>query len=153
MEEELSHFFGNYEPALKLLTMPRDTNSAGDISGGWIMTQVDTAGAIVASQVARCRVVTIAVTNFLFKQPVFVGDLVSCYGKIEKIGRTSITVHVEVCVQRNRFEDRCIKVTEATVVYVAVDEERRPREIPQNLKDMYIEKENSAKITERGQRT
>ncbi len=130
MNSEHSRFHGNKEPALRVLAMPRDTNPAGDIFGGWIMAQVDMAGAVVASERAGSRVVTIAVTEFLFKEPVFVGDLISCYGEIIKIGRTSITVRVEVCAQRNRVEKDCVKVTEATVVYVAVNEKRQPREIP-----------------------
>ncbi len=130
MNSEHSRFHGNKEPALRVLAMPKDTNPAGDIFGGWIMAQVDMAGAVVASERAGSRVVTIAVTEFLFKEPVYVGDLISCYGKIVKTGKTSITVQVEVCAQRNRVEKECVKVTEATVVYVAVNEKRQPREIP-----------------------
>lgn len=129
MNSEHSRFHDNKEPALRVLAMPRDTNPAGDIFGGWIMAQVDMAGAVVASERAGSRVVTVAVTDFLFKEPVYVGDLISCYGKIVKIGRTSITVQVEVCAQRSRVEKECVKVTEATVVYVAVSEKRQPMEI------------------------
>ena len=129
MNSEHSRFHSNQEPALRVLAMPRDTNPAGDIFGGWIMAQVDMAGAVVASERAGSRVVTVAVTDFLFKEPVYVGDLISCYGKIVKIGRTSITVQVEVCAQRSRVEKECVKVTEATVVYVAVSEKRQPMEI------------------------
>lgn len=130
MGDKHSLIHDNMEPALRVLAMPRDTNPMGDIFGGWIMAQVDMAGAVVASKRAAGRVVTVAVTNFLFKQPVFVGDLISCYGKIVKIGRTSITVQVEVCAQRKRIETECVKVTEATVIYVAVDKNNKPREVP-----------------------
>ncbi len=129
MKDEHARSHGNTEPALRVLAMPKDVNPLGDIFGGWIMAQVDMAGAVVASQRAGGRVVTVAVTEFLFKQPVYIGDLISCYGKIVKIGRTSITVKVEVCAQRNRIEKDCVKVTEATIVYVAVDENRKPKEI------------------------
>ncbi len=130
MNSEHVKFHGNQEPALRVLAMPKDTNPAGDIFGGWIMAQVDMAGAVVASERAGSRVVTVAVTEFLFKEPVYVGDLISCYGEIVKVGRTSITVQVEVCAQRNRVEKECVKVTEATVVYVAVNKKRQPMQIP-----------------------
>ena len=109
--------------------MPRDTNPLGDIFGGWIMSQVDIAGAIVASQVVKSRVVTVAVNEFTFKHPVLVGDVISCYGRVVKTGKTSVTVDVEVCALRNRFDEKCIKVTEATVIYVAIDENGKPIEI------------------------
>ena len=114
--------------ALRVLPMPKDTNPSGDIFGGWITAQVDMAGGIIASQAVNSRVVTIAVTEFLFKQPVFVGDIISCYGKVVKTGRTSITIFIEVCAQREGIEDECIKVTEATLVYVAVDDQGNPKE-------------------------
>lgn len=117
------------EPALRVLAMPRDTNPMGDIFGGWIMSQVDMAGAVVASQLVKSRVVTVAVNEFTFKQPVMVGDIISCYGKVVKTGRTSITVNVEVCALRNRFDEKCIKVTEATVIYVAIDDNGKSKEI------------------------
>jgi acyl-CoA thioesterase YciA len=109
--------------------MPKDTNEVGDIFGGWIMSQVDIAGAVVASQLSKGRVVTIAVTEFLFKKPVLVGDLISCYAKVIKIGKTSITVQLEVCAQRGGASEECIKVTEATIVYVAVDDNGKPHEV------------------------
>ena len=108
--------------------MPKDTNPSGDIFGGWIMAQVDMAGGIIATQAMNSRVVTIAVTEFLFKQPVFVGDIISCYGKVTKTGKTSITIFIEVCAQREGIDEECIKVTEATLVYVAVDEHGKPKE-------------------------
>lgn len=118
------------QPALRVVPMPADANAVGDIFGGWIMSQVDMAGAIPAVRRARGRVATVAVNSFLFKQPVFIGDLVSLYAKIMKVGRTSITVDVEVYAQRNPLYDECVKVTEAILTYVAVDGNRRPRELP-----------------------
>ena len=119
------------EPALRVVPMPADANSTGDIFGGWIMSQVDIAGALPAIRLAKGRVATIAVNSFLFKQPVFIGDLVSFYAKVVKVGRTSITVDVEVWVQRGIPEEVTVKVTEATLTYVAVDNERRPRPVSQ----------------------
>ena len=110
--------------------MPADANFHGDIFGGWIMAQVDIAGAIPALRRAGGRVVTIAVNSFLFKEPVLVGDIVSFYAHIEKIGRTSIRVAVEVYAQRNFNEDDVVKVTEASLTYVAVGPDRKPRELP-----------------------
>jgi acyl-CoA thioesterase YciA len=113
--------------------MPSDTNYAGDIFGGWIMSQVDIAGSIPALRRARGRIATVAVNSFVFKQPVFVGDLVSFYADIIKVGRTSITVDVTVYAQRGvreGGEEICIKVTEAVLTYVAIDNHRRPRVVP-----------------------
>ncbi|SFL97092.1 acyl-CoA thioesterase [Nitrosomonas communis] len=121
------------QPILRTVPMPSDTNYAGDIFGGWIMSQVDIAGSIPAIRRARGRVATVAVNSFVFKQPVFVGDIVSFYANIIKIGRTSITVDVSVYVQRGAREggqEICIKVTEAVLTYVAIDENRRPRVVP-----------------------
>ncbi len=114
-------------PTMRLPAQPRDTNAAGDIFGGWIMSQVDLAGAIVASRRAQGRVVTVAVNSFQFHQPVYVGDLISCYASVEKTGNTSITVFVEVFAERYPSRTECIKVTEATLTYVAVDDKRKPR--------------------------
>jgi len=114
------------EPTTRMLAMPTDTNAAGDIFGGWIMSQVDIAGAICAYQHARKRVVTVAVNAFQFKHPVFVGDLISCYASVVKVGSTSITVDVEVYAERGRDPDNCLKVTEATLTYVALDEGGQP---------------------------
>lgn len=118
------------QPAIRVLAMPADTNASGDIFGGWIMSQVDIAGSVVAHQCARGRVVTVAVNSFVFHKPVFVGDVISCYARVSRIGRTSIAIHVEVYAERNRQQDECVKVTEATLTYVAVDEQRKPREVP-----------------------
>ena len=119
------------EPILRIQPMPSDVNMHGDIFGGWIMAQVDIAGSIPALHLARGRVATVAVNSFLFKQPLFMGDIVSFYARIEKVGRTSITVDVEVYAQRDPEKPVCVKVTEAKLTYVAVDENRRPRAVPQ----------------------
>ena len=122
------------DPILRLVPMPTDTNYAGDVFGGWIMAQVDIAGSLPAIRRARGRVATVAVNSFVFKQPVFVGDVVSFYASIVKVGRTSITVDVAVYAQRGLRQGNdeiCIKVTEAVLTYVAVDENRRPRVVPQ----------------------
>lgn len=121
------------DPILRLVPMPTDTNYAGDVFGGWIMAQVDIAGSLPAIRRARGRVATVAVNSFVFKQPVFVGDVVSFYATIVKTGRTSITVDVAVYAQRGLRQGNdeiCIKVTEAVLTYVAVDEHRRPRVLP-----------------------
>ena len=117
------------EPALRVVPMPADANPTGDIFGGWIMSQVDIAGSIPALRVARGRIATVAVNSFVFRQPVLIGDLVSFYAKVVRIGRTSITVDVEVFAQRGVPEEVTVKVTEATLTYVAVDRERKPRPI------------------------
>ncbi len=122
------------QPILRMVPMPSDTNYAGDIFGGWIMSQVDLAGSIPAIRRARGRVATVAVNSFVFKQPVFIGDLVSFYADIIKVGRTSIIVDVSVYAQRGMREggeEICIKVTEAVLTYVAIDNNRRPRAVPQ----------------------
>ena len=127
-----SHLFpGDRQPTIRIVAMPKDTNSAGHIFGGWIMSQLDIAGSIVAVEYANSRVVTVAVTSMEFHKPVFVGDLVSCFARIEKLGRSSITVKVEVFAQRNRDEEiQIIKVTEAVTVYVAVDRDGKPKALP-----------------------
>lgn len=118
------------QPALRVMATPADANYAGDIFGGWIMSMVDIAGSMPAVRRARGRMATVAVNSFQFKQPVFIGDVVSLYAKAVKVGRTSITVDVEVYAQRNPLYEECVKVTEATLTYVAVDQNRRPRELP-----------------------
>ena len=122
------------DPTLRIVPMPTDTNHAGDVFGGWIMSQVDIAGSLLAIRRAGGRVATVAVNNFVFKHPVFIGDIVSFYAEVTKVGRTSITVDVAVYAQRGPHEgdkEICIKVTEAVLTYVAVDEKRRPRIVPQ----------------------
>ncbi|HEY9445507.1 MAG TPA: acyl-CoA thioesterase [Burkholderiales bacterium] len=118
------------EPALRVIPLPADANHTGDIFGGWIMAQVDLAGSVPAARLAQGRVATVAVNSFVFKQPVFVGDVVSFYAEVVRIGRTSITVSVEVYAQRRPERVLCVKVTEAVLTYVAVDENRRPRLVP-----------------------
>jgi acyl-CoA thioesterase YciA len=117
------------EPVLRVMPMPADANSTGDIFGGWIMSQVDIAGAIPALRLAKGRVATVAVNSFVFKQAVLIGDLVSFYARVVKVGRTSITVDVEVWAQRGVPEEVTVKVTEATLTYVAVDGNRKPRPV------------------------
>ncbi len=118
-------------PQLRVMPAPLDANVYGDVFGGWIMAQVDIAGSLPATRRANGRVATIAVNSFQFKNPVFVGDLVSFYADIEKTGRTSITVSVEVYAQRMRHSNEIVKVTEATLTYVATDESRQPRVLPE----------------------
>jgi acyl-CoA thioesterase YciA len=118
------------EVVLRVVPMPSDANYTGDIFGGWIMSQVDVAGSIPALRLARGRIATVAVNSFTFKQPVMIGDLVSFYADIVRVGRTSITVDVEVYAQRRTLHE-AVKVTEATLTYVAVDDERRPRPVNQ----------------------
>ena len=118
------------EPTIRVAAMPSDANYSGDMFGGWIMGQVDIAGSIPALHRAKGRVVTVAVNSFVFKEPMYVGDIVSFYATITKIGRTSITVDVEVYAQRDPAKPQCVKVTEATLTYVSVGEDRRPRVLP-----------------------
>lgn len=117
-------------PTLRVMPMPSDANVHGDVFGGWIMAQIDIAGALPAVRRANGRVGTVAVNSFVFKQPVFVGDLLSFYAKIVRTGTTSITVNVEVYAERNRLQSQVVKVTEATLTYVATDDQRRPRPLP-----------------------
>jgi acyl-CoA thioesterase YciA len=119
----------NEMPVLRIVPMPADTNAHGTIFGGWVMSQVDIAGSIPAWERAQGAVVTVAVNSFIFREPVFVGDLVSFYARVLKVGRTSITVDVEVFAQRKRGGET-VKVTEAQLTYVAVDERRQPRAVP-----------------------
>ena len=118
------------QPVIRIIPMPADTNAYGTIFGGWVMAQVDLAGSVPASVRSRGKVVTVAVNSFQFKQPVLVGDLVSFYADVVKVGRTSLTVDVEVYAQRQRFGAQVVKVTEAQLIYVAVDDERTPRPVP-----------------------
>ena len=120
----------NREPALRVVPLPADVNQHGDVFGGWVMSQVDIAGSIPASRRARGRVATVAVNSFVFREPVLIGDVVSFYAQITREGRTSITVSVEVYAQRDPTEVICVKVTEASLTYVAVDPDRRPRVLP-----------------------
>ena len=117
-------------PQLRVVPMPADANVHGDVFGGWIMAQVDIAGSLPAVRRANGRVATIAVNSFLFKQPVFVGDLLSFYAEIVRVGTTSITVNVEVFAERIRLQAQTVKVTEATLTYVATSDDRKPRALP-----------------------
>lgn len=116
-------------PAIRVVAMPKDTNAHGLIFGGWLMGQVDVAGSIEAMVLARGPVVTVAVNAFQFKEPIHVGDLVSFYAEALRVGNTSITIKVEVYIQRNPSVPEVFKVTEATLTYVAVDNDGRPRPI------------------------
>jgi acyl-CoA thioesterase YciA len=117
-------------PTLRVVPMPADANQHGDIFGGWVMSQVDIAGRVLAARRARGRVATVAVKSFVFNQPVLVGDVVSFYSEIAHVGRTSVTVDVQVYAQRNPGEMICVKVTEACLTFVAVGPDRRPCELP-----------------------
>jgi acyl-CoA thioesterase YciA len=118
------------EPVLRVMTMPADMNGNGDIFGGWVMAQVDVAGAIPAMRRTRGRVATVAVNSFVFKQPISVGDVVSFYAEIVKVGRTSVVVNVEVFAERHPAEPLIVRVTEAQLTYVAIDGQGNKREIP-----------------------
>jgi acyl-CoA thioesterase YciA len=117
---------------LRVIPLPADTNPNGDIFGGWLMAQVDMAGAVLPARIARGRLATVAVNQFLFKQPVSVGDLLSFYARVERIGTTSVTVHVEVLAERNPAAPKLVMVTEANLTYVAIDQDGRPRPIPRD---------------------
>ncbi|HOE41872.1 MAG TPA: acyl-CoA thioesterase [Rhodoferax sp.] len=118
------------ELVLKVIPMPRDCNHNGDIFGGWVMAQVDLAGAVIPARYAGGRMATVAVNQFIFKHPVRLGDILSFYSKLVRIGRTSITVKVEVYAEHFRAQGRYTKVTEASLTYVAIDEVGRPRPVP-----------------------
>jgi acyl-CoA thioesterase YciA len=117
------------EPALRTIAMPADANANGDIFGGWVLSQMDLAGGSVAVQRARGRVATVAITSMSFHLPVFIGDEVSCYGRVVKVGHTSITVHVETWARRFRTGERH-RVTEGTFTFVAIGDDRKPRPVP-----------------------
>ncbi|HEX7075421.1 MAG TPA: acyl-CoA thioesterase [Hyphomicrobiaceae bacterium] len=117
------------ELAIRTVAMPADTNPNGDIFGGWVLSQMDMAGGMIATRRAHGRVATVAIATMSFHRPVFVGDEVSCYGEITRIGNTSITIKVESWVRRGRGGD-FLKVTEGLFTFVAIDEDRRPRKVP-----------------------
>jgi acyl-CoA thioesterase YciA len=117
------------ELVMRVMPMPKDANGNGDIFGGWIMSQVDLAGCVLPARVSHGRVTTVAVNEFIFRNAVSVGDLLSFYARVEKIGRTSMTVHVEVWAERRPSDPMLVKVTEAKVTYVAIDHEGRPRPV------------------------
>lgn len=117
------------EPALRAIAMPADANPNGDIFGGWLLAQMDLAGGSVAKQRAKGRVATVGLERMEFHLPVFIGDEVSCYATIQRVGRTSITVAVETWARRGDSDER-IKVTQGHFTYVAIDANRRPRPVP-----------------------
>ena len=117
-------------PALRVVPMPADANHNGDIFGGWIMAQVDVAGGIVAGRVARGRVATVSVNSFVFKQPVQIGDVLSLYADVVRVGNTSITIDVQVYAERGREQAKIVKVTEAVLTYVAIDTQGKSRPVP-----------------------
>ncbi|MFC3226763.1 acyl-CoA thioesterase [Marinibaculum pumilum] len=119
---------GRGEPVIRTAPMPSDCNNNGDIFGGWVLSQMDVAGGIVASRRARGRVVTVAITAMRFNQPIRVGDVVSIYGHVSKVGKTSISVELETIVTRKLDPDE-IKVTEGTFVFVAIDSDGQPRPV------------------------
>ena len=119
------------ELVLKVIPMPADTNANGDIFGGWVMAQVDLAGSVLPARHTKGRMATVAVNEFVFKQPVRIGDILSFYAAVSRVGRTSVTVKVEVFAERIRNQGEYVKVTEATLTYVAIDENGRPRPIAQ----------------------
>ena len=115
---------------MRVMPMPADANGNGDIFGGWIMAQVDLAGAVLPMRIAKGRIATVAVNEFIFKQAVSVGDLLSFYARVTRVGNTSVSVHVEVYAERNPADPQVVKVTEANVTYVAIDRDGKPRQIP-----------------------
>ena len=117
------------ELVLRVMPLPADSNANGDIFGGWIMAQVDLAGAVLPARITKGRIATVAVNQFVFKQPVSVGDLLSFYAEVVRVGRTSVTVNVEVYAERNPADPQIVKVTEANVTYVAIDSKGQPRVI------------------------
>lgn len=122
------------ELVLKVIPMPGDSNANGDIFGGWVMAQVDLAGSVIPARLAQGRIATVAVNEFVFKQPVRVGDILSFYSSLQRVGRTSITVKVEVYAERFLSQGQYVKVTEALLTYVAIDDRGQPREVPPQTK-------------------
>ena len=120
----------DHDLVMRVMPMPADANANGDIFGGWIMAQVDLAGAVLPARIAKGRIATVAVNEFIFKQPVSIGDLLSFYAHVTRVGRTSITVRVEVYAERNPADLHIVKVTEANLTYVAIDRAGQPRPLP-----------------------
>jgi acyl-CoA thioesterase YciA len=121
---------GDHQLVMRVMPMPADANGNGDIFGGWIMAQVDVAGSVLPARIAKGRIATVAVNQFVFKQPVSISDLLSFYARVERIGTTSVTVNVEVYAERNPADLHVVKVTEANLTYVAIDRNGKPRPIP-----------------------
>ncbi|MCX9157755.1 acyl-CoA thioesterase [Niveibacterium sp. 24ML] len=130
MVEDFVPHSSDVQPALRIIPMPKDVNWNGDVFGGWLMSHVDLAGSVPAVKRARGRVATVAVNSFIFKQPVSVGDLLSFYADVVKVGHTSITVDVHVFAERNPTHPEVVKVTEAQLTYVAIDSQGNKRELP-----------------------
>ena len=122
------------ELVLKVIPMPADCNQSGDIFGGWVMAQVDLAGAVLPARYVNGRIATVAVNEFIFKQPVKVGDILSFFSSVTRIGNTSITVKVEVFAERFSLQGVYLKVTEANLTYVAIDGNGKP--IPIQRRDI-----------------
>ena len=118
------------ELVLKVIPMPADVNANGDIFGGWVMSQVDLAGSVLPARYTQGRMATVAVNEFVFKQPVRVGDILSFFSSVTRIGRTSVTVQVEVYAENFERQGQYMKVTQALLTYVAIDDHGRPRPIP-----------------------
>jgi acyl-CoA thioesterase YciA len=118
------------ELVLKVIPLPADCNANGDIFGGWVMAQVDLAGSVLPARLACGRIATVAVNEFIFKQPVRLGDILSFFATVSRVGRTSVTVKVEVFAERHQMQGRYVKVTEANLTYVAIDSQGRPRPLP-----------------------
>ena len=127
----LTNLHPDMELVLRVMPMPSDTNGNGDIFGGWVMAQVDVAGSVIPARYTHGRMATVAVNEFIFKQPVRVGDILSFYSMLTHVGRTSVTVKVEVYAERIHQQGSHAKVTEATLTYVAIDEKGRPRPVKQ----------------------
>jgi acyl-CoA thioesterase YciA len=120
------------ELVLKVIPMPADCNANGDIFGGWVMAQVDLAGSVLPARYVNGRMATVAVNQFIFKQPVRVGDILSFFAGVTRIGNTSVTVQVEVYAERYHSQKNYMKVTEASLTYVAIDDAGKPRKIEKN---------------------
>lgn len=129
MADKTDSFPEGLQPEIRVLAMPADTNASGDIFGGWLMSQVDIAGSILAHQTANGRVVTVAVNDFVFLKPVFVGDLVSIFAELINVGNTSLQIELSAYAERQRGVRGCHRVAQATMTYVAIDEDRKPRPV------------------------
>ena len=127
----MSEFPDERDLAIRVMATPADTNPSGDIFGGWLMSQVDIAGSLIARRRAQGRIVTVAVDSFQFRNPVFVGDVISCYASITRIGKTSLTINVRAFAERQGKSHNNHLVTEADLTYVAMDDQRRPRPLPE----------------------
>ncbi|MFN9708973.1 MAG: acyl-CoA thioesterase [Burkholderiales bacterium] len=123
---------GDRQLVMRVIPMPADSNAYGDIFGGWIMAQVDLAGSVLPTRLSKGRVATVAVNEFVFKEPVAVGELLSFYARVERIGTTSMMIHVEVFSERNPTKPEVVKVTEARLTFVAIGPDGKPRAIPRD---------------------